>query len=30
MMNIDGVMFDATREQFGDVEIEYDGEVTEW
>lgn len=27
---IDGVMFDVTREQFGDTEVEYDGEVTEW
>ena len=27
---IDDVLVDATREQFGDVDMEYDGEVTEW
>jgi len=27
---IDDVLVDATGEQFGDVDMEYDGEVTEW
>ena len=29
-IRIDGTDYDATREQFGDCEIKYDGEVTEW